>query len=445
MIEKVLKYLSLGNFKELKELLNNANESDVAECLDELSKEDLAIVFRLLKKDEAVDIFSYMDPDTQEKLVETLSDNEVASIISKLYIDDAADLIDELPANLVDKVLKNATASKRKAINEILKYPIDSAGSIMTVEYVDIKIGMSVKECFDRIRKTGLNKETVYTLYVIDNNRRLIGVTTVKELLMHDYDSKIDDFMEDNVITVTTNEDKEEVAKMFDKYDFLAIPVVDNEKRLVGIVTVDDAMDVMSEENEEDFERMAAMVPSEDDYLKESVFKQYKNRIVWLMVLMLSSIVTGKIISNYEAAFASIPLLVSFIPMIMDTGGNCGSQASTMVIRALATDDIKPKDVFKVWWKEIRIALLCGITLGLVSGIRIFIQYQSLGIAIVIALTLGLTAILAKSLGCLLPLLAKVLKLDPAYMASPLITTIVDACSLAIYFNIALAILKPII
>ena len=442
MIEKVFELLSEGNFKELKKLLNESNESDVAECLDELSKEDLAVVFRLLKKDEAVDIFSYMSSDTQEKLIETLSDQEVAAIVSKLYIDDAADLIDELPANLVSKVLQNASPTKRKAINEILKYPEDSAGSIMTVEYVDIKSGLTVKECFDRIRRIGLNKETVYTLYVVDADRRLIGVTTVKELLMRDYDTCINDFMEDNVITVTTNEDKEEVAKMFDKYDFLALPVVDNENRLVGIVTVDDAMDVMSEENEEDFEIMAAMTPSEDDYLKESVITQYKNRIVWLLVLMLSSIITGKIITNYEVTFSAIPLLVSFIPMLMDTGGNCGSQASTMVIRALATDEIEPKDVFKVWWKEARIGIMCGVTLGLVNGIRIFIQYHDLGIAIVIACTLCLTAILAKSLGCFLPLLAKAIHLDPAYMASPLITTITDACSLAIYFNIALMVLN---
>ncbi len=442
MLEKVFELISKGDFKDLKELLSEANESDVAEVLDELSKEDLAVVFRLLKKDEAVDVFSYMDSDTQEKLIETLSDNEVAGIISKLYIDDAADLIDELPANLVNKVLKNASNTKRKAINEILKYPEDSAGSIMTVEYVDIKSGMSVKDCFDRIRKIGLNKETVYILYVVDEDRSLIGVTTVKDLMMHDYDTKINEFMEENVISVTTNEDKEEVAKMFDKYDFLALPVVDNENRLVGIVTVDDAMDVMSEENEEDFEKMAAMAPSEDDYLKEPVIVQYKNRIVWLLVLMLSSIITGNIITNYENAFAAVPLLVSFIPMLMDTGGNCGSQASTMVIRALATDEIEPKDIFKALWKEARIGFLCGATLGLVNGVRIYIQYGNAGIALVIGITLFITAILSKSLGCILPMLAKAVGLDPAYMASPLITTIVDAGSLAIYFNIALLLLN---
>ena len=442
MLEKVFELIANKNFKELKALLNDSNESDVAECLDELSKEDLAIVFRLLKKDEAVDIFSYMSPDTQEKLIETLSDEEVAGIIQKMYIDDAADLVEELPANLVNKVLKNAGSSKRQAINEILKYPEDSAGSIMTVEYVDLKSGMTVKESLDRIRKIGLNKETVYTLYVVDNNRKLIGVTTVKELLLHSYETVINDIMEDNVIAVNTFDDKEDVAKMFDKYDFLAIPVIDSENRLVGIVTVDDAMDVMSDENEEDFEKMAAMVPSDDDYLKESVFKQYKNRIVWLLILMLSSIVTGKIISNYEEAFAAVPLLVSFIPMLMDTGGNCGSQASTMIIRALATDELEPKDVLKAWWKEVRIAVLCGATLALVNGLRIYIQYHDVGIALVIAITLFLTAILSKSLGCLLPMLAKSLKLDPAYMASPMLTTIVDACSLAIYFNVALILLN---
>lgn len=442
MLEKVFDLIAAKNFKELKELLSEANESDVAECLDELSKEDLAIVFRLLKKDEAADIFSYMDPDTQEKLIETLSDNEVAGIISKLYIDDVADLVEELPANLVNKVLKNASASKRTAINEILKYPEDSAGSIMTVEYVDVKSGMTVKDCLDRIRKIGLNKEIVYILYIVDSDRKLIGVTTVKDLLMHDMDVVVNDIMEENVITVNTNEDKEEVAKMFDKYDFLALPVIDSEHRLVGIVTVDDAMDVMSEESEEDFEKMAAMAPSEEDYLKESVFTQYKNRIVWLLVLMLSSIVTGKIITNYENAFAAVPLLVSFIPMLMDTGGNCGSQASTMVIRALATDEIKPKDIFKALWKELRIAILCGLTLGVVNGLRIYIQYGELGIAIVIAITLFLTAVVSKCLGCVLPIGAKALGLDPAYMASPLITTIVDAGSLAIYFNVALLILN---
>lgn len=442
MIEKIIELLSQNNYKELKALLRESNEADVAECLNELEKEDLAIVFRLLNKDEAADIFARMDDGSQEMLVELMSDSELASIISKLYVDDAADLIEELPANLVTKVLKNTSATKRKTINEILKYPEDSAGSIMTTEYVDLHKNDTVKDAFDRIRKIGLKKETVYTCYVIDSDRHLLGVTTVKDLLMEDYETKLVDVMEENVITVSTTEDKEEVSKMFDKYDFLALPVIDSENRLVGIVTIDDAFDVMSEESEEDFEKMAAMAPSEDVYLKEPIFRQYKNRIVWLLILMLSSIVTGKIITNYESAFASVPLLVSFIPMIMDTGGNCGSQASTMIIRALATDEIETRDVFKAWWKEIRIALLVGVTLGIVNGARIALQYHDLSMALVIAITLMFTACIAKSLGCLLPIGAKALKLDPAYMASPMITTIVDACSLAIYFNIALVLMN---
>ncbi|MDD6121819.1 MAG: magnesium transporter [Solobacterium sp.] len=442
MVEKIIELLSQNNYKELKALLRESNEADVAECLNELEKEDLAIVFRLLNKDEAADIFARMDDGSQEMLVELMSDSELASIISKLYVDDAADLIEELPANLVTKVLKNTSATKRKTINEILKYPEDSAGSIMTTEYVDLHKNDTVKDAFDRIRKIGLKKETVYTCYVIDSDRHLLGVTTVKDLLMEDYETKLVDVMEENVITVSTTEDKEEVSKMFDKYDFLALPVIDSENRLVGIVTIDDAFDVMSEESEEDFEKMAAMAPSEDVYLKEPIFRQYKNRIVWLLILMLSSIVTGKIITNYESAFASVPLLVSFIPMIMDTGGNCGSQASTMIIRALATDEIETRDVFKAWWKEIRIALLVGVTLGIVNGARIALQYHDFSLALVIAITLMFTACIAKSLGCLLPIGAKALKLDPAYMASPMITTIVDACSLAIYFNIALVLMN---
>lgn len=442
MIETIKELLEAKKYKELKEFLSDLNEADIAEILNDLDEEELAIVFRLLNKNEAADIFARMDDDTQERVVKLLSDKEVSSIISKLYVDDAADLIEELPANLVTKVLKNTTPEKRKEINEILKYPEDSAGSIMTTEYVDLQEDDSVKDAFDKIRKTGLKKETVYTAYITDKQRHLLGVTTVKDLMMEDYETVVKDVMEENVITVRTTDDQENVAKMFDKYDFLALPVIDSENRLVGIVTVDDALDVMSEESEEDFEKMAAMAPSEDEYLKESVWDQYKNRIVWLLVLMLSSIVTGKIISSYENAFAAVPILVSFIPMIMDTGGNCGSQASTMIIRALATDEITPKDIFKVWWKEIRIALLVGITLAIVNGARISIQYGNIVLGIVIGLTLIFTAVLAKSLGCILPILAKQLKLDPAYMASPMITTMVDACSLVIFFNVALALIN---
>ena len=442
MVEKIKELLLNKQYKELKEFLNESNEADIAEYLDELDEESLAIVFRMLNKNEAANIFARMDDDTQESLVEILSDKEVSSIISKMYVDDAADMIEELPANLVTKVLKNTSQDKRKEINELLKYPEDSAGSIMTTEYIFLDEDDTVKDAFDKIRKTGLKKETVYTTYITDNQRHLLGVTTVKDLMMEDYETKVKDVMEENVITVRTTDDQENVAKMFDKYDFLALPVIDSENRLVGIVTVDDALDVLSEESEEDFEKMAAMAPSEDEYLKESVWDQYKNRIVWLLVLMLSSIVTGKIISSYENAFAVVPLLVSFIPMIMDTGGNCGSQASTMIIRALATDEIKTKDILKVWWKEIRIALLVGITLAIVNGARITIQYGNITLGIVIGLTLVFTAMIAKSLGCILPILAKQIKLDPAYMASPMITTMVDACSLVIFFTVASALMN---
>ena len=441
MLEKIMELISLKDFKRLKELLEDANHADISECLDELQDEDLAIIFRLLPKDEAADIFAYMEPDTQEKLVSLLSDKEIGEVISELFVDDAADLISEMPANLVTRILKNADPQKRKEINEILKYPEDSAGSIMTTEYVDLRDNLTVKEAFDRIRAIGLDKETVYICYVLDNSRHLIGVTTVKDLLMHDYDTKIRDIMEENVVTINTTDDQEEVAKMFDKYDYLAMPVVDGENRMVGIVTVDDAIDVMSEENEEDFEKMAGMAPSDESYMKTSVFTLYKNRIVWLLFLMLSATFTGIIITRYEEAFAHVAILVSFIPMIMDAGGNCGSQSSTMVIRGLATDDIDLKDAFKVWAKEAAVAVMCGATLAVVNGVRIMIMYpdrpDKLLLAAVIGLTLIITALLAKSMGALLPMLAKILKMDPATMASPLITTVVDTCSIFIYFNIA--------
>ncbi len=441
MLEKIMELISLKDFKGLKVFLADANNADISECLDELQDEDLAIIFRLLPKDEAADIFAYMEPDTQEKLVSLLSDKEIGDVISELFVDDAADLISEMPANLVTRILKNADPQKRKEINEILKYPEDSAGSIMTTEYVDLKENLTVKEAFDRIRAIGLDKETVYICYVLDNSRHLIGVTTVKDLLMHDYDTKIRDIMEENVVTINTTDDQEEVAKMFDKYDYLAMPVVDGENRMVGIVTVDDAMDVMSEENEEDFEKMAGMAPSDESYMKTSIFTLYKNRIVWLLFLMLSATFTGIIITRYEEAFAHVAILVSFIPMIMDAGGNCGSQSSTMVIRGLATDDIELKDALKVWAKEAAVAVMCGATLAVVNGVRIMIMYpdrpDKLLLAAVIGLTLIFTALLAKSMGALLPMLAKILKMDPATMASPLITTVVDTCSIFIYFNIA--------
>ena len=437
MLEKIIDFIASNNLIGLKKYLEELNEADISECLDELSKEDVAVVFRLLNKDQAADVFSRMEADTQEKLVEILTDQEIGDIVNKMFIDDAVDLVSEMPANLVTRILQNTDKAKRGYINSILQYPEDSAGSLMTIEYEDVYADMTVKEAFDRIRKTGMGKETVYIVYVINSQRKLIGVTTVRELLLSSMDTKISDIMETNVITINTHQDKEEVARMFDKYDFIAMPVVDFENRMVGIITIDDALDVMSDENEEDFKIMAAMSPSEDSYFKLSVWQHTKNRIVWLLILMLSATLTGNIISHYEEAFASLPILVSFIPMIMDTGGNCGSQSSTMIIRGLATNEIKLGDVFKVWFKEVRISLLVGVILATVNGIRIVLQYSDPLLALVIGITLLFTVVLSKSIGCLLPMAAKKLRMDPAIMASPLITTIVDTASILIYFNVA--------
>lgn len=445
MVEKIIDLISKKDFKRLKALLEDLNNADISEILDELPDEDVAIIFRLLPKSEAADIFAYMETETQEDLLNLLSDKEISDIISGLFVDDAADLIGEMPANVVTRLLKNTKEDKRKAINEILKYPEDSAGSIMTTDFIDVPSGSTVKEVFDKLRKVGRRKEAIYILYIVDPGKYLAGVIDIKDLLLHDYDDIVDDFMEENVISVNTTTDKEEVAHMFDHYDFLAMPVVDKENRLVGVVTVDDAMEVLTEEAEEDIQIMSAMSPSDDDYSNLSVFTLYKNRIVWLLFLMLSATFTGLILNHYETAFASIPILVSFIPMIMDTGGNCGSQSSTSIICALATGEIEAKDILKVWGKEALVAVLCGATLAVVNGIRIMIMYPNnpskLILAFVVGLTLIATALLAKSLGVILPIAAKKLKLDPAYMASPLITTIVDTVSLVIYFSIAVVVM----
>ena len=442
MQEKIINYVERNDLIGLKNYLLELNDADISECLDDLPEEDAAVVFRLLDKDKAANVFSRMESDTQEKLVNILSDQEVGEIVNKLFIDDAVDLVSEMPANLVTRILQNTDSSKRSYINAILQYPEDSAGSLMTIEYEDVYMDMTVQDAFDRIRKTGMGKETVYIVYVLDNERHLVGLVSVRKLLLSDPEAKISDIMERKVVTINTHLDKEDVARMFDKYDYIAMPVVDSENRMVGIITIDDALDVMSEENEEDFEIMAAMSPSEDSYFKTSVWDHTKHRIVWLLVLMLSATITGTILTHYENAFASVPILVSFIPMIMDTGGNCGSQSSTMIIRGLATGEIKLRDVLKVWFKEVRIALLVGVILAVVNGVRIMLMYDNPLLAMVTGVTLVFTVILAKSLGCLLPMAAKKLKLDPAIMASPLITTVVDTCSMLIYFNVAVALMN---
>lgn len=440
--EEIMELLSNKRYTNLNKYMDQINNQDIPALFEELSSEDMVRLFRVLPKDEAADVFSYMEPDLQEKLINSLTDRELKSVLDELFMDDTVDLIEEMPSNVVKRILKSVNKEDRNTINELLKYPDDSAGSIMTTEFIDLKVNMTVEKAFEKIKKIGLKKETVYTCYVLDVRREIIGIVDIKDLLLADRDILIKDIMETNVISVNTLDDKEEVAKQFDKYDVMALPVVDKENRLVGIVTVDDAIDVLQEENTEDFELMAAMTPTEDSYFKTSVFSHAKNRILWLLILMLSSAITGAIITHYENAFATIPILVSFIPMIMGTGGNCGSQSSTLIIRGMAIDEISLKDFAKAIWKELRVSLLVGVVLALVNGIRIMIQYNDFMLSLVLGLTLIATVILAKFLGCILPMLAKKLKLDPAIMASPLITTIVDTCSILIYFAIAVNIMN---
>ena len=440
-LEEIKELLEQKKFNELKNKLKEMKSADMSALLDELDKESVIKVFRILSKEKAGMTFSYMESDRREKLIQDLTDAELKSVMDELFMDDTVDLIEEMPSNIVLKILKAVSKADRKVINELLKYPEDSAGSMMTTEFIDLKEDMTVEDALQRIRDIGTDSETIHTCYVLNSNRVLQGIINIKDILLADKNTVIKDIMEINIISVNTTDDQEDVAKMFDKYDFYALPVVDTENRLVGIITVDDAINVLREEISEDFEKMAAIQPNEEGYFETSVFKHAKNRILWLLILMLSSAITGGIITEYENAFAAVPLLVAFIPMIMGTGGNCGSQSSTLIIRGLATDEIKLKDIFKVLWKEIRVSVIVGIVLAIVNGIRIMIQYKDLQLAIVIGLTLIGTVTLAKMLGCLLPLLAKKLKLDPAIMAAPLITTLVDIFSILVYFQIATAIM----
>ena len=440
-LEEIKELLEQKKFNELKNKLKEMKSADISALLDELDKESVIKVFRILSKEKAGMTFSYMESDRREKLIQDLTDAELKSVMDELFMDDTVDLIEEMPSNIVPKILKAVSKADRKVINELLKYPEDSAGSMMTTEFIDLKENMTVEDALQRIRDIGTDSETIHTCYVLNSNRVLQGIINIKDILLADKNTVIKDIMETNIISVNTTDDQEDVAKMFDKYDFYALPVVDTENRLVGIITVDDAINVLREEISEDFEKMAAIQPNEEGYFETSVFEHAKNRILWLLILMLSSAITGGIITEYENAFAAVPLLVAFIPMIMGTGGNCGSQSSTLIIRGLATDEINLKDIFKVLWKEIRVSVIVGIVLAIVNGIRIMIQYKDLQLAIVIGLTLIGTVTLAKMLGCLLPLLAKKLKLDPAIMAAPLITTLVDIFSILVYFQIATAIM----
>lgn len=438
MYEKISEFLTGRKFAEIRKLLSDANPVDIAQMFEELDEEDVIRVFRLLPKEVAAETFSYMSSEAQKNIVESMTDRELSGIIDELFLDDTVDLIEEMPASVVKKVLANTFGEKRSLINRFLQYKEDSAGSIMTIEFVDLKKEMTVEKAFEHIRKTGVDKETIYTCYVIDANRVLEGVITVKDLLLAAPSDIVGDIMDTNIIYATTDEDKEDVAHIFHKYDFMSLPVVDKEKRLVGIVTFDDAMDVMEEENTEDFEKMAAIMPSERPYLKTSIFEHAKHRIVWLMVLMISATFTGAIISSFEDAFKVIPVLVAFIPMLMDTGGNSGSQTSTLIIRGMALGEIEGRDVLRVWWHEIAVSLILGAALAAVSILKTyFLNGGNIRLSVTVSLSLYATVIIAQSIGCLLPIAVKKVGLDPAVAASPIITTIVDACALSIYFAVA--------
>ena len=431
-----IKLLAQREFKAVRSILDVMNEVDIASLLSTLSDKELALAFRLIPKDKAAEVFSNMDTSMQTYLVTMFTEKELKELLDDLYMDDTVDMLEELPANLVKRILATVSASDRSMINQLLNYPKDSAGSIMTTEYVDLREEMTVGQAMAHIKKTGIHKETIYTCYITER-RKLVGIVSAKDLMTTDDDVPIKDLMETEIISVYTHSDQEQVAQLFTKYDLLALPVIDQDGRMVGIVTFDDAMDVMVDEATEDITKMAAINPSEKTYFETSVLQHAKNRIPWLLILMFTSIITGTIITRYENAFAAIPLLVSFIPMLMDTGGNCGSQSATLIIRGIALDEIRFTDLFKVMFKEFRISLIVGAFLAVANGVRIFIQYHNPGLAVVIACSLMGTVIMAKLVGCTLPLLAKKVNLDPAIMASPLITTLVDTFSILIYFNIA--------
>ena len=431
-----IKLLAQREFKAVRSILDVMNEVDIASLLSTLSDKELALAFRLIPKDKAAEVFSNMDTSMQTYLVTMFTEKELKELLDDLYMDDTVDMLEELPANLVKRILATVSASDRSMINQLLNYPEDSAGSIMTTEYVDLREEMTVGQAMAHIKKTGIHKETIYTCYITER-RKLVGIVSAKDLMTTDDNVPIKDLMETEIISVYTHADQEQVAQLFTKYDLLALLVIDQDGRMVVIVTFDDAMDVIVDEATEDITKMAAINPSEKTYFETSVLQHAKNRIPWLLILMFTSIITGTIITRYENAFAAIPLLVSFIPMLMDTGGNCGSQSATLIIRGIALDEIRFTDLFKVMFKEFRISLIVGAFLAVANGVRIFIQYHNPGLAVVIACSLMGTVIMAKLVGCILPLLAKKVNLDPAIMASPLITTLVDTFSILIYFNIA--------
>lgn len=433
--------LQQRQFKAVRKILEVMNAVDIASLLADLEDKELVQAFRLIPKDEAAEVFTNMNNSMQSYLVGVFSDKELKQLLDDLYMDDTVDILEELPANLVTRILDTVSREDRQIINKLLDYPEDSAGSVMTTEYVSIRRDWTVEKALQHIKKTGIHKETIYTCYVLECAKP-IGIVSAKDLLTSEDDEVIEDLMETEIISVQTHTDKEEVARLFRKYDLLAIPVLDNEGYQVGIVTFDDAMEVMEEEATEDIEKMAAMNPTEKPYFETSVWEHARNRIPWLLVLMLSSTATGMIISNYENAFAAMPLLVAFIPMLMDTGGNCGSQSSALIIRGIALNEIQFSDIFRAVFIEFRVSILVGSVLAMANGMRILFMYHNAGMALSIAVSLIFTVMMAKFIGCVLPLLAQKVKLDPALMAAPIITTIVDVCSILIYFNVAVRILN---
>ena len=437
-MEEIVELLEQNKLAELKEILINENPIDIADVFEEFPKEKYLIIFKLLPKDFSSEVFSYLSPEKQQEVIENITDDEIKFIVEDMYLDDTVDFIEEMPANIVDKILKNTSNDKRKLINQILKYPENSAGSVMTVEYISFKDNYTVKQAIDYYRKVAIDKEETDICFVTDTKKKLVGIISLKTLILSKDDSYIQDEMDTNFISVLTQDDQEEIASLFRKYDLTTMPVVDHEDRLVGVITVDDIVDVIDQENTEDIQKMAAMNPSDEEYLKESVLSLAKHRILWLLVLMISATFTGLIIKRYEDILQSAVYLAVFIPMLMDTGGNAGSQSATLVIRGIALEEIEFSDIFKVIWKELRVSILVGFILSAINFIRIYyFTNSSLETSLVVAISMFLTVIMAKVVGGVLPLVAKSLKIDPAIMASPLITTIVDTAALIIFFKLA--------
>lgn len=442
LINEIKELLAAKQYTRLRQKTSELNEPDIAAVMEELQDEDQFKMFRILPKGIAAAVFSYLETDTQQYIITSLSVRDAGNIIDNLMADDAADLLEEMPANVVKKLLASASPETRRDVNHLLQYPEDSAGSIMTVEYVDLKENLTVSQAIEHIRKVGLDSETINICYVLDAERTLIGTVALRYLLLSDPNAIIGDIMHENVISLNTLMDQEEVTRQFQKYDFTAMPVVDNENRLVGIITVDDVVDIMEEEATEDMEKMAAIVPTDKPYMKTGVFETWKKRIPWLLLLMISATFTGSIITSFEDALSVCVILTAYIPMLMDTGGNAGGQASVTIIRGLSLNEIEFSDIWKCLWKEFRVALMCGFTLAAANFVKLLVfDKLTIPVALVVCLTLTCAVLVAKLVGCTLPMVAKKIGFDPAVMASPFITTIVDALSLIVYFKIATAIL----